>query len=154
MTESGRELDAEVADKVMGQVACDGWKLVNLGSAGGPAMMTTDACPHERRAHQCYPSGDGWPGQGAPHYSTDIAAAWTVADHLAGQRIGNLIVVAVDVSIGAYDQSEPPYYTCCFTLATPEDAPPSQPTTFDGIDATADTAPLAICRAALRAVEG
>lgn len=46
----GPDLDKAVADK-MGLVSCDGWKEQNMGSMGGPVLMS-ETCVHAHEA--CY----------------------------------------------------------------------------------------------------
>lgn len=75
--EAGRELDALVAEKVMGDVA---WDAVIAGcSRGGRRCETMAEAEQYReslRAH--YTVGDIVLHDSVPHYSTDIAAAWLV----------------------------------------------------------------------------
>jgi hypothetical protein len=89
---------------------------------------------------------------GLPKFSRDIAAAWTVIETMVGRTINDLVVVNADVSMSRYAPDEPDGYTCLLSLATALDADLSEPITFQGVDASAETAPLAICRAALKAV--
>lgn len=89
-----------------------------------------------------------------PPYSSDIRAAWLIIERMLGRRVGDLVVVEVDVSAALYDPEAPTSYTCTVTLATPLDAPLGDSTVFDAADVTAETMPLAICSAALAAIEG
>lgn len=96
---AGRELDALVAEKVMGdtrfrQVPRAQWYLV------------------------------------LDHYSTDIAAAWLVVENAVGRGMPAGINVAMNWA------GDPDGYVA----------------EWAGVRELADTAPLAICRAALRAV--
>lgn len=132
--EAGAALDAEIARRVFNLVSCDGWERFNLGSAGGPALRKR--CDHENGA--CYPSFSIGSIQGriggCPRYSTDVAAAWLVQEHL-WERHGLAIRIERDPL-----ESQP----FCVTF---EDG--------EGFDAweRADTMPLAVCRAALDTLE-
>lgn len=64
-----------------------------------------------------------------PHYSTDIAAAWSVVDHMQGRQFADLSI--------AWDIRDDKW---CWVAR------------FGRVEATAYTAPEAICRAALAAV--
>lgn len=74
MSEPGKELDAEVAEKVMGIP----WRFALFGSSGRLRFLTTDdryaraAGDEPVAAHQHH----------VPHYSTDIAAAMLVVEKL------------------------------------------------------------------------
>lgn len=59
MKDPGRELDAEIAVKVMGLVPCDAWRWQYI--PGAVAQLSVG---------------------GPPCYSTDIAAAWLVVEKL------------------------------------------------------------------------
>jgi hypothetical protein len=67
-----------------------------------------------------------------PDYSTDIGAAWKVVEEVAGPE--SLFSATV---VGQYAGGQ---WRCLFSNA------------FDAFDVTAETAPLAICRAALLAI--
>lgn len=128
--EAGPELDAEISRVVFHLVECDGWSRVSLGSAGGPVMMNT-SCPHQNG--QCYPKAEGWPGSGPRRYSTDIAAAWTIVEHMTAccfiVNRENAAGIRYDVTIYLdYDHKQ----------------------RFDS--GTVEEAPLAICLAALAAL--
>lgn len=79
---TGRALDALIAERVMGQVSCDGWFAYNLGAAGGMTLQKT--CGH--KSHECYPSKSVANAFGAydgvPPYSRKIEAAMQVVDRL------------------------------------------------------------------------
>jgi hypothetical protein len=114
---AGREMDALVAEKVMGYR----WLKVN----GIKALFPPDLKPSDV---DWFPEDDPldlvrWP------YSTDIAAAWEVVEHNH------------DVSVEHRAMSSTPW---AVTFQRHMDG-----TEFTGF---ADTAPLAICRAALKAV--
>lgn len=101
--EAGRELDAMVAERVMG---------------GEPI------------SRKCLANYDD---QKLPHYSTDIAAAWTVVDAVDTRNAAARAVGVRTFSIHRYDDGT---YIASFFNAS----------------ATANPAPLAICLAALQAV--
>lgn len=124
---AGRELDALVAEKVMGAVWTptpsdmvfdeDYW----LEIPGKPGVF----------AYR-YRDGRVKPKAGCPPYSTDMASAWEVVEKM--EQRGHGFALA--------DSQGPPWEA-----------------TFDNLSSmlsyieTADTAPLAICLAALKAVE-
>lgn len=128
--EAGSELDALVATKVMGLVPCNKWTPGSIGSAGGFCMFSHhDICGHEMG--KCFPSVPDldWIGNGPQPYSTNIASAWLVVDRLRS-FYSNVNLHGANgwgLSLGII--------------------------TLDGEDWTApipaDTAPLAICLAAL-----
>lgn len=116
--EAGRELDAQIAEKVMGYAmtvvaAIDGESL-------GLDFETED-----------------W--QVLPHYSTNIAAAWPIAEklHLSVMRAGDEWAAAV---LDGEPHAEEGEYHGGYVDCGLHDV------------AYAPTAPLAICRAALLAV--
>lgn len=76
-----QELDILVSEKVLGQVPCPAWRYSNLGSAGGPVSMKW-TCSHAEG--MCRPVDPKLPW---PSYSTNIAAAWQVAERI-GRRGG------------------------------------------------------------------
>lgn len=111
---AGRELDALVAEKVMG------WKRYGRRNSG------TWTAPGGFNA-----SAGSW-----PTYSTDIAAAWEVVEAMQKKAW------VTEVSADCFVDGRPAGFTAhCW---------------YDDDSrhyATADTAPLAICRAALQAME-
>jgi len=133
--EAGREMDARVAEEVMGWE----WMRQEPGHKyGGGSILTKEKC----KAHLIQPDykwiewcelipDDGQYPRGMnhsiPHYSTDIAAAWEVVEKLDRGP------VVIRVTAG-----------------------PETIVQFIGYGggASGPTAPLAICRAALHAVMG
>jgi hypothetical protein len=125
---AGRELDALVAERVLG------WKLIDrieMGWGEGPDVWD---CTNGKDADECYsPTRQHF----AP--STDISAAWAVVERMREN--------------GMWMKLTGPFYT---------DAPlwnagftPHGMTGFNGrpdFCGHGDTAPLAICRAALAAL--
>ena len=83
--EAGRELDALIADKVMGMAPCDAWRPWNMGSAGGPMVAISyedGRCKNGHERGKCYSVVMNGPAGGCPKYSTDIAVAWSVVEKL------------------------------------------------------------------------
>lgn len=134
----GRELDALIAEKVMGwkwhPIKGDEPYYDELTKNHGGFWLNGTAsvnCTDINGAPNC------------PHYSTDIAAAWEVAQKLADMNEDNELVIYVspskhnecEVSIQFWDRSNPdepvlsgPFYLC------------------------GESAPHAICLAALKAL--
>lgn len=120
---AGRELDALVAEKVME------WIFHPMQLMGMPPTMSKEFWTYRdgESIHHVYD---------LPPYSTSIAAAWEVLEKLHGQKDycqDTLLACGVEKTQYGYE--------CLLT----------------GVDGewheTADTAPLAICLAALKAVE-
>lgn len=109
---AGRELDALVAEKVMGLLA----------TTGGSGAKTN----YYARSSEVAP----W--ENTPHYSTDIAAAWLVVEAMAGRDMQ----LSLDMFGGD------PWW-----------AEFADRQYVKGAQATATTAPHAICLAALKAME-
>lgn len=123
--EAGRELDAEVAEKVFG--------LRHLVGAAVPYVERHHDAPEDEQ--EVWVSGER-PAKvrfcrqcgSLPPYSTDIAAAFSIADKFEGQHFGVEHAFALDGTV-------------CGWIAN-----------VAVRMAVADTVPLAICRAALAAV--
>jgi hypothetical protein len=133
---AGAELDAMVAEKVMGWVRTpnqygDYWHDGNHLYVGGGSHNPL------------------------PHYSTDIAAAWQVVQHLRKRLMQTPGAEEVDFNVGEEGDPRRPYCTA-FIHVRGATIPGGwgQAHEFGNWDASADTAPLAICRAALAAVSG
>lgn len=110
-----RELDALVAEKVMG-LRCE-------------RLMTN---PPKPSGLMRSPGGEL---VGLPYFSTDISVAWKVVEEMRGR--GYWVSVQMQPKSGDVD--------CVMWLPSADD-------TQDFSDDEAPTAPLAICRAALKAV--
>lgn len=82
---TGRELDALVAEKIMG-FRYDGHNW------GRGSEWWGCNCPNM--------------GKPLPHYSADIAAAWQVVEHLAAQHTVTLMVDALDTQLVILDGDE------------------------------------------------
>lgn len=159
---SGRELDAAVAEEVMGRCVHQ-WEetpeAVRIREARSDFEEEFGEPPPEGWSGDVY--SDEWLGcwdytcskcetrkRGGPHgmppvsgytpsYSTDIAAAWKVVKHIKATTHFNVLVSCPTV------MSKPGYeWDCVFTAAIPENNRPG----------SGATAPEAICRAALKAV--
>ena len=114
---AGSEMDALVAEKVMGSVPCDKWRTL---TAYPPQWIKGKAeCEHAI----CYPL------EGPPNYSTSIAAAWKVVEKIREDY---------EPRIELWDEGWE------VTILTGTDR--------GSASGRALTAPLAICRAALKAV--
>ena len=122
--EAGRELDAMVGAKVF---EIDKWCPDGEGEFD---LICTCECGPPRTWHARQP---------LPHFSTDIAAAWEVVERLYDEHW--------IVGIGSLAEN-PRGWRCELCNMWPDDFERA-PT---DIEANGDTAPLAICRAALLAV--
>lgn len=125
--EASRELDAMIAERVMGLVPCQ------AGAHKDGAMWP------------CYAQPDS-PMEGGelPCYSTDIAAAWHVVEAL-GERYGCHVSVARRSDIF----KAPSRYLCSI-----EGGRLAYNNPYLRLIDIAPSVPLAICRAALKALEG
>ena len=127
--EAGRELDALVAEEVMGEVEAHapvGDGLTRTDVFGAPSLLAADD-----KIRVAYPkslaAGRLWPAQYCgPKYSTDLAAAWEVVEKMRERYVDFLLE-------WDHDQWRASYCG-------------------ENEDARADTVALAICLAALRAV--
>lgn len=124
---AGRELDALVAEKIMGERKY--WVVLFGGSHYGRLYSRNDAEATARKIQGDFKASI-IPYFDEPHYSTNIADAWSVVETVLTWKNGH-----VDLSIEADG-------VCC-TISSYE---------RDG-QATALSVPLAICLAALNAVE-
>jgi hypothetical protein len=123
MDSTASALDTLVAERAMDCVPCDAWEPTNLGSAGGPVLLKRCSAPH-----RCYPRHHPMA------FSTLIAAAWHIVDHLADQG-WEILIRRVP--------GRDPSYTVQMDKHTGDPA--------DIVTAAAPTAPLALCIASLRA---
>lgn len=122
--EAGRELDALVAEKVM--------ELRRVEEGNVYFWPSPEMVEQIRKRHPDVIGVDYFP---APHYSTDIAAAWQVVDKLT-------------------DENEPFPRFCIFWHKELEWGAEFQMTQeLFPHRVYADTAALAICQAALKAME-
>jgi hypothetical protein len=124
--DAGRALDALVAEKVMGWTALhrrDGGSAEYLGTVPDNSFVGASTAKRIPGKTYC-----------VPEYSTDIAAAWLVVERMRADGWWPEVKYLVDWDNAAK------WYAACHR-------PPHQ------WSATAATAPLAICRAALAALE-
>jgi len=134
---AGRELDALVAEKVMG------W----IGSVfKGPTLRIGNRYLHEGDPIWTTPEGDlyhrarsidgSYVGDDCPHYSTDIAAAWQVVEKVREKYVINIEIDCENIWVELWQDST------------------DEPSNYKQVaDEYGDTAPLAICLAALKAIE-
>lgn len=140
---AGREMDALVAEHVMGIVSCEEWKMLHHGAFhGGPAFgLMAGSCPvhggHPDEPSKCAPP-ELWPAK----YSSDIKAAWEVAEKLVSDGYGPSLV---------YDDHG--HWALSLESAGPVGPKANWMNVILDEVQWADTAPLAICIAALRAVD-
>ena len=135
---AGREMDALVAEQVMG------WKIVQ-GSEWNPSREAMDQIPYEPHL-VCWMDGTlnlyrpldnpvhGWSMQEDWYPSSDIAAAWMVVEKISLLHNWDLCPIEW--------KSNYSIHTVCFVIY-------DSTTSYTG---KGSTAPLAICRAALKAV--
>ena len=135
--EPGPDLDRLVAEKVLGLVPCDGWEPVNLGSAGGPALMKT--CQHT--PDSCHSTKDHYQVSGLPRFSTELAPAWRVWEYLRHSDRWCCLVIDSDYGY-VYRIKLTPASNQGDTAYKHEPA-----VVVDGIEEF----PLAVCAAALKA---
>jgi hypothetical protein len=125
--EAGPALDAEIARRVFGKQPCDQW---HLWHAAMGSWTTNDG--HDAQAHNCYPS------QCPVQYSQLIQAAWLVVEKMREQ--------GVSIMITSPFTTEDRWVVEVWIKDDDDDV------TNLG-EVAADTAPLAICRAAWVAIE-
>lgn len=160
---TNRELDALVAEKVMGLVVIQNWKCGYMPDCGN-YEATMPAFTDDTFTEKIYPLTPSsefdslYDERGpvyelhkgiepVPFYSTDIAAAWLVVEKLA--QDGDEHPACIQKGLPAYGDHDTPFevyknyagypgWTCYFADYE--------------VCAHADTAPLAICLAAIKAV--
>jgi len=120
--EPGRELDALVAEKVMGaECSCD--KPTKEPGSSNPYGMQGFCDVHG--------------GVGCPDYSTSISAAWEVVEKLCQHD------KFIQLTRGSWNQKTNSWTTWIVEV--------DGPSSTERVEAP--TAPLAICRAALKAID-
>jgi len=117
---AGKEIDTLVAEKIMDLVPCENWYLQEITMIG-PIYI--------RNQHKCKHDGKCYPKEYVPECSTNISSAWRVVDKLWGKF--NFAINRMDMYDGDYIAS---------VMAFNRN---------EWKSAHANTAPLAICRAAL-----
>lgn len=162
-----RELDALIAEKVFGWE----WKLDQDDRGGDPIseVYRVICDPRLWGGYELLGMATGaelaridrpYNGQNPPHYSTDITAAWEVVVEVQRQHPGwRFSLLGGDRPFG-YQLVEGGGYICDRSVVYPfgwharffggEDPTVGYP--LSNGEADADTAPLAICLAALKAV--
>ena len=138
--EAGRELDALVAEKVMGWALEH--RLVGAGTLADPKRLEPEQAVYRVRS-EADSYWQNWSPDGAdrvlddmlPRYSTDIAAAWDVVEWL--HDAGKLFVL--------WATTQGRWIAQVFIRGDDDTGPVA--------DKDADTAPRAICLAALQAVD-
>jgi hypothetical protein len=135
--EAGRELDVLVAEKIFL------WEWWRSSSTGRRCLFAPGAIPRcsgewflERADGSEALVGD-WDCWSGPHYSTAIGAAWEVVKHLIERGY-------------SFDMGTREDFTLMMWEVTLQ--PPDFKSMEDWTGAVGETAPLAICRAALLAV--
>lgn len=139
--EAGRELDALVAEKVM---QFDHKHKIN----GCEEDCWYDVCEYCGLEFHCEDTSGRC--EGYPHYSTDIAAAWQVVD-----RIAQLVIADENAERLNYlrlEQNDSSGYSATFGFPYMENEEWANTANQYDCSARADSAPLAICLAALKAV--
>jgi hypothetical protein len=121
--DAGLALDALVAEKVMGAVACGNWKPFHAGE-----MSNDMSCGHV----SCFPPGC------VPPYSTIIGWAWMVVEKFRRGIPGHVSSV---VEMTVSDEAIGPDCTCKIYGCDLQE-----------VETTQQEMPLAICIAALMAV--
>lgn len=141
---AGREMDALVAEKVMGHAICEHSRTKSTAQSSGIAMCGVRECKGE--LHYEY----------LPRYSTDIAAAWEVVEKL--QRDDFTVVVSANHSSN--------YQACMIFKGFAASYGPADAFLYLGkteemsvafgekppVRVAEETVPLSICRAALKVI--
>lgn len=136
---AGRELDALVAEKVMGwrwyvfTIAASGENVRAIFPPDDTAPVRFGYLPWKRGDHDWRIANGGYP----PAFSTDIAAAWEVVAEM--EKRGQWCQVERCRRVG-----------WCVTFAADPGAHCSPAYEDEGIIDCASTVPLSICRAALK----
>ena len=133
---ANRCMDSWIAEKVMGLVPCDAWDLFHWSISGGEYIHHPEMCKCDNK---CYPT------KACPGYSTDISAAWEVAEKMKL----SILPLETGYFAGIYD-IENEYFDADMGIIDGHFG--SGYAGMRDICATAPTPELAICRAALLAV--
>ncbi len=154
MMEAGRELDALVAEKVFGYTVelrwcerneCGGWNEVLSINSSHANICENDPAQYSLRPCFLHPIEDGlW--YAVPDYSTDIAAAWQVVAHM--EEWGYWCEMRTPVM----KREKPNPYWSIVDYCRAEFHPHGLAEQGD-LWAAASTLPIAICQAALKAIE-
>ena len=127
---AGRECDALVAEKVMG------YTLSELSLPAYPKYKLFDIESGEFSGYV----------KEVPHYSTDIAAAWEVVKRMP-------IPFKLEKCWEKAYQIGPEGWSACWSTDADCEGCNENSRCTNGDDAWAETAPLAICRCALKVME-
>ena len=127
---AGREMDALIAEKIMG------YTLSELSLPAYPKYKLFDIESGEFSGYV----------KEVPHYSTDIAAAWEVVKRMP-------IPFKLEKCWEKAYQIGPEGWSACWCTDADCEGCNENSRCTNGDDAWAETAPLAICRAALKALE-
>lgn len=131
---AGRELDALIADKVMGWSRDDQYGAAFVDDCGNRLWLEPS-----RGFEAQYD-----PHPVMPHFSTDIAAAWTVLERMIGHyQFSGTVAQSDQFDDGPVEDR--PLYPCQWTCIVGFHHRPIS-------TGHADTAPLAICCAAFNAM--
>jgi len=136
--EAGRELDALVAERVMGDIA---WDYVIEGCSRCGREFATVADAEAHRANSRYLVGPIVLHSSVPAYSTDMNDAWRVVEKMREQQ--DVRFVNLQMTVYSYSRTYATFDSKAWYDYTPE-------TWAEGNGEYAT--PLAICRAALMAI--
>lgn len=146
---AGRELDALIAEKVMGVEPMLSWQVMSLDERSSVLSGTKDECERWLESHAKLFPISAYAGYhvGAwkhhPRYSIDISAAWQVVE-----RVRKIIPKQTQTQAYSFQLCQlgiPGSWSCSFVV---NDGDWSTQARVEGVA----TAPLAICLAALKAV--
>ena len=138
---AGREMDALVAQKVMGESK---WEpFVRSVIPNEPCGTSFNGCPYEKDNHYKYWHETGLEElhnrKSPKYYSTSISSAWEVVEKLSKIK-----------AIWVGNERDGNGWTCLIGEPNPHVLLPEAKVDADGYG---ESAPLAICRAALKAVD-
>jgi hypothetical protein len=134
---AGRELDALVAERVMG------WTGIHCMMGGGPYGPMEGFTPHGD------PTGHGIANKSVPAYSTSISAAWEVVERFKTERADHGHSETLFEVVKVMDHWAARYYWVSYNSDMFLAAGVPRESTEEFARASGETAPLAICRAAL-----
>jgi hypothetical protein len=151
--DAGPEMNTLIAEKILGLSGCSGWKWINLGSAGGPALEKI--CTHPNGT--CFPteaqaSMFGTIG-GPPNVSCSDRESFELVDNMKARRESfqfSLSSEPTGINVG---------WRAVFWAGEKTSPHRKKYDPRDGFGYTyaigeAKTRPEAICRAALKAILG
>ena len=115
-----KDMDMLIEEKIFKRHPCDKWYLLQMTVEGGIYMHGDSVCEYDNK---CYMENN------PPKYSTNISAAWKIVERMQGDWWKMEFLTGIHAA-----EFEKPNMKC-------------ENQTYH--EATADTMPLAICRAAL-----